>query len=79
MNKVTTLQIGKGAITPGSIAALSLRLKTHKFIRITVLKASGRTREKMKEIADSLIHQLPERCSYTIIGFTIILRKHVAK
>lgn len=78
MNKVATFQIGKNGITPTVLQTLTRMLETHKFIRIAALQASGRNRESIKAMADSLIHQLPVKCTYTIIGFTIILRKRTS-
>lgn len=78
MNKITTFQIGKEGITAGTIQGLTLRLVTHKFIRISVLKASGRDKSSIKTMAESLIKQLPYPCTTSIIGFTIILRKRSA-
>ena len=68
-------QIGKNGITPGVIEAMNTALKTHKQMRISVLKSSGRTRESMEEMAKSIQSQLVEKCDYKIMGFTIILIK----
>lgn len=73
--RMTKFQIGKFGITPGVIESLSLALKNHKQIRISVLKASGRDRESIKTMANELISKLEENCDYKIIGFTIILIK----
>ena len=75
MNKVATFQIGKSGITAGVLGTLTRMLETHKFIRISALPASGRNRATITTMADSLINQLPIPCTYTIIGFTIIIRK----
>ncbi|MBM3230198.1 hypothetical protein FJZ22_00890 [Candidatus Pacearchaeota archaeon] len=75
MNKVATFQIGKNGISTTVLQTLTRMLETHKFIRIAALQASGRTRDSIKTMADSLVNQLPVSCTYTIIGFTIILRK----
>ena len=75
MNKVATFQIGKNGITANVLQTLTRMLETHKFIRIAALQASGRNRESIKTMADSLVSQLPIPCTYTVIGFTIILRK----
>ena len=75
MNKVATFQIGKKGITANVLQTLTRMLETHKFIRIAALQSSGRNRESIKTMADSLVNQLLFPCTYTIIGFTIILRK----
>lgn len=79
MNKVATFQIGKAGITPTVCATLSRMLETHKFIRISALPASGRNRDSIKHMAEQLVHNLTEPCSTSIIGFTIVLRKHAAR
>lgn len=80
MNIPASFQIGKFGMTPGVIDALSLVLKTHKQVRIAVLKASGRDKEKTRAIAQQLIHALAAKTHHAfttrIIGFTIILRRH---
>ena len=71
-------QIGKSGITPGIINSLNLMLKTHKQVRISVLKSTGRDREKMKKIASEISEKLGElkvKTKCKIIGFTIILKK----
>ena len=81
MNPSAFFQIGKFVVTPGVIEALSLVLKTHKHVRISVLKSSGRDKESMKTITQELIEGLSAKTKNTytarIIGFTIILRRHV--
>lgn len=79
MNKIAHFQIGKGGITPNVCATLSRMLETHKFIRIATLPSSGRNRESIKLMAEQLVKQLAEPCSTSIIGFTIVLRKHASQ
>ena len=75
---ISKFQIGKFGITEGVIESLELALKHHKQIKISVLKASGRNRENIEEMAQELVTRLKEKgeiCEYRIIGFTIILIK----
>lgn len=72
---VAQFQIGKQGLTLGVLEALSLVFKTHKNVRISVLKSSGRNKESIVQIADELKEKLPGRYVYRIIGFTIILQK----
>ncbi len=78
MNTVARFQIGKAGITEGVLAALTELLHAHKFIRISALQNSGRDRVLIKAMAEQLVSQLPITCSYKVIGFTIVLRKHTA-
>lgn len=78
---VTKFQIGKNGVTPGVIDSLSLALKHHKQIRISTLKASGRNRENIEQMAKeitSMLKEKKENCDYKIIGFTIIIIKQSA-
>ena len=79
MNKFEAkFQIGKLGITSGIIQSFESALKTHKQIRISVLKSAGRDREKVKKIASEISEKLEKfevKSKYKIIGFTIILKK----
>lgn len=83
MKTVAKFQIGKFGVTSGNIEALKLVFKTHKQARISVLKASGRTRESMEKIASYIIKGLlageKARYEYRIIGFTIVMNKRKAR
>jgi RNA-binding protein YhbY len=73
-------QIGKNGLTQGVVESLNLALKDHERVRISVLKASGRTKSTMKEMADNICSGVIYNCDYRIIGFTIILiRKKLKK
>ena len=72
-------QIGKAGVTPGVIEALALVLKTHKHVRISILRSSGRDKTSMNSMKDQLIENLSSLTKKTyaarIIGFTIVLRR----
>lgn len=68
-------QIGKFGVTDGIIECLELALKNHKQIRISVLKASGRTSDNIGQMAKDITSRLKENCEFRVIGFTIILNK----
>lgn len=78
-NNTLPFQIGKSGVTEGTIDSLALAFKKHRQIRISVLKASGRTKETMPEIAEKITEGLKKRhnetCYTRIIGFTLILTK----
>jgi RNA-binding protein YhbY len=69
----TKLQIGKNGITEGTLESLENALKTHKRVRISVFKSSGRDRESIKFMASELQSKLKTKVDFKIIGFTIIL------
>ncbi len=69
------IQIGKNGITENFITSLKNIFKTHINVRISVLKSSGRDRDKIKEMAAQILEKLGTNYSVRIIGFTIILKK----
>lgn len=70
-------QIGKQGLTETFIESLRTTFKNRDLVRISLLKAYSRDREKLKETADELCKKLSDigNFKYTIIGFTIILKK----
>ncbi len=78
MSQYMKFQIGKSGITEGAIESLRLGFKTHKVIRISVLKSQAPTKDKVQEIAHQLARRIGGNFVHTIVGFTIILRKRLA-
>ncbi len=76
---IAKLQIGKSGLTEGFINGLNLVSKTHKQIRISVLKSAGREKEKIIETAEKIVDKMERKASYKVIGFTIILYAKGAK
>jgi len=72
-------QIGKRGLTDNFIETLRISFKTHKQLRISVLKAASPTKAKMKEIAEEIAQKLPFTIKHRIIGFTLIIRKSSKK
>ena len=79
MNSELKFQIGKNGVNDGTIEGLNNALKTHKRIRISVLKSSGRDKEKIQEMAKTIQSKVNVSCGFRIIGFTIILRRQSGK
>ena len=79
MKTMAKFQVGKSGITANIIQALDFIFKNHKQVRVSFLKASGRNKDSMQEMAIDLINKLSElnknRYDYKIIGFTVILIK----
>ena len=69
------IQIGKNGLTDGIMQNLRNSFKTHKQIKISVLKSAGHDKNNVKEIADKIVSELGNLYAYRIIGFTINLRK----
>ena len=72
---IAKIQIGKKGVTEGLIQSINLALKTRKQVRISALKSSGRDKEKIESMAEEIINKIDAKCSYKVIGFTIILIK----
>lgn len=72
-------QIGKAGVTPGTLESLENAFKTHHQVRISVLKSAGHSKEKIKEIANSIVEGLKQPTQYRVLGFTIILNKSKQK
>jgi RNA-binding protein YhbY len=68
-------QIGKKGITKEVILTLATAFETHKQIRISALKSSGRNRESITAMAEQIKSMLPTPVVYKIIGFTIIMSR----
>jgi RNA-binding protein YhbY len=68
-------QIGKNGVTAGTIESLKLAFKTHKQVRVSVLKGAVRDKEKVREMAEQIASSLDGNFKCRIIGFTIIMRK----
>lgn len=75
MANMIQLQIGKNGLTQGFIEDLRKRFEVAESIRISLLKSSGRDKEKKKEWADKIIKELGPKFTSNVIGFTIVIRK----
>ncbi len=72
---VAKFQIGKQGVTDGVIESLNNAMKSHRQVRISVLKSATRNREELKKIAENLQQKIKCKTSCRIIGYTIILIK----
>jgi len=72
---VAKFQIGKQGLTEGVLESLKMALKNHKQVRISILKSTGRDKNKMEEIVTELKGKIPGKNNYRILGFTIIIIK----
>ena len=74
MNSVK-LQLGKQGLTPEFIGNVKKAFENVESVRISLLKGSGRDREKTAEIKDKILEGLGPKYTARVIGFTIVLRK----
>jgi RNA-binding protein YhbY len=68
-------QIGKNGLNAGALTAINNSLKTHRRVRISVLKSCCRDKTELKALAESLISKTEKETKYRLIGYTIILIK----
>ena len=78
-SETLSFQIGKNGLTKTSIDHLASAFKTRRVIKVQLLRSAVDSREKIEEIAETLIKELPGKYNYRIIGFTIILMKRSNK
>lgn len=68
-------QIGKSGVSDGVIESLKLAFKNNKLVRISVLKNYAPTKDKVREVAEDISKRIGTGFRYSVIGFTIILRR----
>ena len=68
-------QIGKNGLTDNFIATLKPAFKNRKVLKIQVLASATDERTAIRALADALVVRLGGNYKYTIIGFTIVLRR----
>ncbi len=71
----TTFQIGKNGLTEGVLNSLKQDLKSHRQVRVTVLKSCCRNKEELKKLADKIENSIPIKLKVRTLGYTIILVK----
>jgi len=71
-------QIGKNGVNDNVIQSLKNAFKTRKVVRISVLKAAGPTKDAVRMMANDISTRLGGNFTYTLIGFTIILRRRAS-
>jgi RNA-binding protein YhbY len=65
-------QIGKNGVTDGTIEFLNNALKTHKNLRISVFKSSGRERDSIKVMAEDIQKRISYPSVVKIIGLVAL-------
>jgi len=75
MSNLVRLQLGKKGLTEEFISDLNKRFKEAESIRISLLKTATRNKEEMKQWAEKMINNLGKNYTYTLVGYTIVIRK----
>ena len=68
-------QIGKNGVNEGVVESLTMALKNHKQVRVSVLKSFCRNRDELNSVVADLLEKLPFRLKARVIGYTIVLIK----
>ena len=69
------MQIGKNGLTDTVLEAIKTAFKTHKQIRINLLRSFTRDKEELKQVKDKIDKGVKEKHKVFVIGFTIIISK----
>ncbi len=72
---VAKIQIGKNGISENFFSTLESYFKTHKNVKIIVLKSAREEREMTKEYARKILERLGKNYTARIIGHTIAVKK----
>jgi len=75
MKEIKRIQVGKNGLTEGLVNQLKNMFAKEKAIKVTLLKSATRDKKEAKEIADKLITSLGGRYQYTLIGYTLVVKK----
>jgi RNA-binding protein YhbY len=74
-SNVKKLQMGKNGLSPEFLEQVRKMFESTKTIRVSLLKTATRDRAHAKEIADNLISSLGTNFRYTMVGYTLIVRR----
>lgn len=69
------VQLGKNGITENFISSLENCFKTHKNVKVSVLKSVSRDKKKIKKFSEEILDKLGKNYTARVIGFTIVLKK----
>ena len=74
---ISKVQLGKNGLTKNAILSIRSSLKNHKQTRVSILKSATREKKELGNIMEKIQETLKEdfKCSYRIIGYTIIITK----
>ncbi len=69
------IQLGKNGVTENFIYTLKNYFKKHDHVRVSVLKAAGHDKEKIKDYSDKILEKIGKKYTTRLIGFKIIIKK----
>ncbi len=72
---VAKIQIGKNGISENFFSTLESYFKSHKNVKVIVLKSAREEREMTKDYAKQILEKLGKNYTARIVGHTIALKK----
>jgi len=77
--KLARIQIGKKGLSQGMLENIAKSFKTRDLVKINILKAYSRDKEKIKKESEEICKELEratnKKYSSRVVGFTIIIKK----
>lgn len=75
MRTIGKIQLGKNKVTENFILDLQNRFKTHKNLKISILRSCCRDKKELEKIRDEIIKLLGKNFTAKAIGYTLALKK----
>jgi RNA-binding protein YhbY len=72
---IVEIQIGKNGLTSEFIEQVRKIMETKRALKIHFLRASTRDKDEAKKMADALVSSLGSNFRYSLIGWTIVVKK----
>lgn len=75
MRAIGKIQLGKNKVTENFIGDLKNRFKTHKNLKISVLRSCCRDKKELEKIKGEILEKLGKNYTAKVIGYTLALKK----
>ena len=75
MRAIGKIQLGKNKVTENFISDLKNRFKTHKNLKVSVLRSCCRDKKELEKIRDEILKLLGKNFTAKTIGYTLALKK----
>lgn len=75
MRTIGKIQLGKNKVTENFILDLQNRFKTHKNLKISILRSCCRDKKELEKIRDEILKFLGKNFTAKTIGYTLALKK----
>lgn len=75
MKSLGKIQLGKNKVTENFIKDLENRFRTHKNLKVSVLRSCCRDKKELEKIRDEILKILGKNFTARMIGYTLALKK----